>query len=78
MVEFFTNMFAGNPAQWGGGVAHLVLILSLVIAFGVMLGKIKIAGISFGVTLYRRVANNRYGRCTFRPNDKPSGSCLLQ
>ena len=50
MVEFFTNMFAGNPAQWGGGVAHSVLILSLVIAFGVMLGKIKIAGISFGVT----------------------------
>lgn len=50
MVEFFTNMFAGNPAQWGGGVAHSVLILSLVIAFGVMLGKIKIAGVSFGVT----------------------------
>lgn len=50
MVDFFTNMFAGNPAQWGGGVAHSVLILSLVIAFGVMLGKIKIAGISFGVT----------------------------
>ncbi|MBQ5663902.1 MAG: putative transporter [Bacteroidaceae bacterium] len=50
MVEFFTNMFAGNPAQWGGGVAHSVLILSLVIALGVMLGKIKIAGVSFGVT----------------------------
>lgn len=50
MLEFFTNMFAGNPAQWGGGVAHSVLILSLVIAFGVMLGKIKIAGVSFGVT----------------------------
>ena len=43
-------MFVGNPAQWGGGVAHSVLILSLVIAFGVMLGKIKIAGVSFGVT----------------------------
>lgn len=50
MVDFFTNMFAGNPAQWGGGVAHSVLILSLVIALGVMLGKIKIAGVSFGVT----------------------------
>ena len=50
MLEFFANMFVGNPAQWGGGVAHSVLILSLVIAFGVMLGKIKIAGVSFGVT----------------------------
>ena len=27
-----------------------VLILSLVIAFGIMLGKIKVAGISLGVT----------------------------
>lgn len=34
----------------GGGVAHSVLILSLVIAFGIMLGKIKVAGISLGVT----------------------------
>ena len=50
MTEFFINMFEGNPAQWGGGVAHSVLILSLVIAFGVMLGKIKVAGVSFGVT----------------------------
>lgn len=50
MIEFLTNMFEGNPAQWGGGVAHSVLVLSLVIAFGVMLGKIKIAGVSFGVT----------------------------
>ena len=30
--------------------AHSVLILSLVIAFGIMLGKVKIAGISLGVT----------------------------
>ena len=50
MIEFLTNMFEGNPAQWGGGVAHSVLVLSLVIGFGVMLGKIKIAGVSFGVT----------------------------
>lgn len=38
------------PHNGGGGVAHSVLILSLVIAFGVMLGKIRIAGVSFGVT----------------------------
>lgn len=50
MIDFLTNMFEGNPAQWGGGVAHSVLVLSLVIGFGVMLGKIKIAGVSFGVT----------------------------
>ena len=43
-------MFVGNPAQWGGGVAHSVLVLSLVVAIGVMFGKIKIAGVSFGVT----------------------------
>ncbi|MBR5848809.1 MAG: putative transporter, partial [Bacteroidaceae bacterium] len=49
-MDFLTNMFEGNPAQWGGGVAHSVLVLSLVIGFGVMLGKIKIAGVSFGVT----------------------------
>ena len=34
----------------GEGIAHTVLVLSLVIAFGVMLSKIKIAGISIGVT----------------------------
>lgn len=50
MIDFLMNMFEGNPAQWGGGVAHSVLVLSLVIGFGVMLGKIKIAGVSFGVT----------------------------
>ncbi len=50
MLDFLENMFVGNPAQWGGGVAHSVLILSLVVAIGVMFGKIKIAGVSFGVT----------------------------
>ena len=32
------------------GVAHSVLILSLVIAFGIMLAKIKVAGVSLGIT----------------------------
>ena len=50
MLEFFENIFVGNPAQWGGGVAHSVFVLSLVVAIGVMFGKIKIAGVSFGVT----------------------------
>ena len=34
----------------GEGIAHTVLVLSLVIAIGVMLSKIKIVGISIGVT----------------------------
>ena len=49
-MELFRNLFEGYPNLWGGGVAHSVLILSLVIAFGIMLGKIKVAGISLGVT----------------------------
>ena len=50
MMDFISNMFQGYPDLWGGGVAHSVLILSLVIAFGIILAKIKIAGISLGVT----------------------------
>ena len=49
-MELLKNLFEGYPNLWGGGVAHSVLILSLVIAFGIMLGKIKVAGISLGVT----------------------------
>ena len=43
MEEFFRNLFFGNDAFWGGGVAHSVLILAVVISLGVALGKIKIA-----------------------------------
>ena len=49
-MELLKNLFEGYPNLWGGGVAHSVLILSLVIAFGIILGKIKISGISLGVT----------------------------
>ena len=35
---------------FGEGIAHSVLILSAVIAIGVFLGKVKVAGISLGVT----------------------------
>ena len=49
-MELLRNLCEGYPNLWGGGVAHSVLILSLVIAFGIMLGKIKVAGISLGVT----------------------------
>lgn len=41
LIDLFTNQ---------DSVAHIALLYSLVIAFGVMLGKIKIGGISLGVT----------------------------
>ncbi len=39
-----------NSLIFGEGIAHSVLILSAVIAVGVFLGKVKVAGISLGVT----------------------------
>lgn len=35
---------------WGDGVAHSVLLFSLVIALGIALGKVKFFGISLGIT----------------------------
>lgn len=35
---------------YGEGIAHIILIYSLVIALGVLMGKIKVFGISLGVT----------------------------
>ena len=49
-MELLKNLFEGYPDLWGGGVAHSVLILSLVITFGIMLAKIKVAGVSLGIT----------------------------
>ena len=49
-MELLKNLFEGYPDLWGGGVAHSVLILSLVIAFGIMLAKIKVAGVSLRIT----------------------------
>lgn len=49
-MELLKNLFEGYPDLWGGGVAHSVLILSLVIAFDIMLAKIKVAGVSLGIT----------------------------
>lgn len=43
-MEWFHNLFFGNSSFWGGGVAHSVLILALVIALGIALGKLKIGG----------------------------------
>lgn len=49
-MELIENLFMGYPNLWGGGVAHSVLILSLVITIGIALGKIKVAGVSLGIT----------------------------
>ena len=49
-MEQIHNIFYGFPEFWGGGVAHSVLILSLVISIGLYLGKIKVANISLGLT----------------------------
>ncbi len=49
-MELLERLLFGSESLWGGGVAHSVMILSLVIALGIMLGKIKIFGVSLGVT----------------------------
>ncbi|MBR8705400.1 putative transporter [Bacteroides pyogenes] len=49
-MEVLRNLLEGYPNLWGGGVAHSVLILSLVIAFGIILGKVKLWGVSLGAT----------------------------
>lgn len=49
-MDTLRALFEGSTALWSGGVAHSVLILSLVIAFGIMLGKVKIFGVSLGIT----------------------------
>ncbi|MEG2121490.1 MAG: transporter, partial [Rikenellaceae bacterium] len=36
---------------WGNSIAHSVMLLAFVIALGVMLGKVKIGGISLGMTM---------------------------
>ena len=40
-----------NELIWGQGIGHSILILSVVIALGIQLGKIKVFGISLGITL---------------------------
>ncbi len=40
-----------NDLIFGNGIGHSILLLSFVIALGIQLGKIKIFGISLGITL---------------------------
>ncbi len=52
-----------NSLFFGSGIAHQILVLALVITFGILLGKIKIAGISLGVTwiLFVGIAASHFG-----------------
>ena len=43
-MDWISNLF------FGSGVAHSLLLLALVVAIGTFLGKIKIAGVSIGIT----------------------------
>ena len=56
-MEWINNLF------FGGGVAHSILLIALVIAVGIALGKIKIAGISLGITwiLFVGIALSHFG-----------------
>ncbi|RHJ95194.1 putative transporter [Parabacteroides bouchesdurhonensis] len=40
-----------NDLLWGEGIGHSILLLSIVIAIGIQLGKIKVFGVSLGITL---------------------------
>lgn len=48
---------------WGEGIAHTVLVLAIVIAAGIVLGKIKLRGVSLGVTwiLFVGIAAGHFG-----------------
>lgn len=48
-MEIIKDLFYGFPDLWGGGVAHSVMILSLVITIGLSLGKLKVKGVSLGL-----------------------------
>ena len=45
-MDILKNLFYGFPDLWGGGVAHSVLILALVITLGLSLGKLRVKGVS--------------------------------
>lgn len=48
-MEIIEHLFRGFPGLWGGGVAHSVMILALVITIGLSLGKLRYKGVSLGV-----------------------------
>lgn len=57
-MDWFVNLFTDNDS-----IAHIVLLYSIVIAVGVLLGKIKFGGIALGVTfvLFAGIAAGHFG-----------------
>ena len=45
MIDWLTELFTGSES-----IAHIIMMYAIIISFGVLLGKIKIGGISLGVT----------------------------
>ena len=62
-----------NDLLWGEGIGHSILLLSFVIAAGIQLGKIKVFGVSLGITLVLFVGIIR----TFRFYDQPQRDSLF-
>ena len=62
-MNFLNTLFEGVEGAWSGGIAHILIIVSLVIALGKILGNTKIFGISFGVTwvLFVGIVFGHYG-----------------
>lgn len=58
-MDWLVNLFFGT------GIAHSILIFAMVITAGVVLGRIKIAGISLGVTwiLFVGIIVSHFGMC---------------
>ena len=56
-MNWFVDLFLGN------GIAHSVLVIALVVAVGTALGKVKVAGVSLGVTwvLFAGIACSHFG-----------------
>lgn len=49
-MDFIEKLFWGFPEFWGGGVAHSLFVVSLVMTIGLALSKIKVRGVSLGVS----------------------------
>ena len=49
-MNFINTLFEGAEGIWSGGIAHIIIIISIVIALGKLLGNTRICGVSFGVT----------------------------
>ena len=62
-MNLINSLFEGAEGSWSGGVAHILIIISIVIALGRILGKTKICGISFGATwvLFVGIIFGHYG-----------------